>query len=123
MGFKFRKSINLGNGFRINVSNRGIGASAGTRGARITRGRRNSRQAGVSSSDSYPITPARPSIWRASICNCILPGSAFFFIGNAKLAIFWIIGCILALFLATELSLLAFIGSFVHYFIVRNSQA
>lgn len=42
MGFRYRKSINLGP-FRLNVGNHGIGASVGTRGFRTgvsSRGRR-----------------------------------------------------------------------------------
>lgn len=37
MGFKYRKSINLGGGFRINVSKSGIGYSWGYRGYRVTK--------------------------------------------------------------------------------------
>lgn len=37
MGFKYRKSINLGGGFRINVSKSGVGYSWGTKGFRITK--------------------------------------------------------------------------------------
>lgn len=37
MGFRFRKSINLGGGFRINISKSGIGYSWGTKGYRITK--------------------------------------------------------------------------------------
>lgn len=37
MGFRYRKSINLGHGFRINISKSGIGYSWGTKGARITK--------------------------------------------------------------------------------------
>ena len=36
MGFRFRKSINLGGGFRINISKSGIGYSWGVKGFRIT---------------------------------------------------------------------------------------
>ena len=36
MGVRFRKSINLG-GARINISKKGIGASVGVKGARITK--------------------------------------------------------------------------------------
>lgn len=35
MGWSFRKRINLGAGLRVNVSNRGVGASAGVKGARV----------------------------------------------------------------------------------------
>ncbi|WP_256201202.1 DUF4236 domain-containing protein [Thermoanaerobacter thermocopriae] len=35
MGWRFRKSISLGKGVRINVSKSGIGFSVGKRGARI----------------------------------------------------------------------------------------
>lgn len=37
MGFRFRKSINLGGGFRVNVSKSGVGYSWGTKGARVTK--------------------------------------------------------------------------------------
>ena len=37
MGFRFRKSINLGGGVRINLSKSGVGYSIGTKGARITK--------------------------------------------------------------------------------------
>ncbi|WP_285399583.1 DUF4236 domain-containing protein [Lysinibacillus sp. fls2-241-R2A-57] len=37
MGFRMRKSINLGGGFRINVSKTGIGYSWGVPGYRVTR--------------------------------------------------------------------------------------
>lgn len=38
MGFRFRKSINLGGGIKLNLSKKGIGISAGTKGARISTG-------------------------------------------------------------------------------------
>lgn len=37
MGFRYRKSINLGGGFRVNISQSGIGYSWGTKGYRITK--------------------------------------------------------------------------------------
>ena len=37
MGFRFRKSVNLGGGFRINLSKSGIGYSFGTKGMRWTK--------------------------------------------------------------------------------------
>ena len=37
MGFRFRRSINLGGGFKINLSKSGIGYSWGTKGFRIGR--------------------------------------------------------------------------------------
>lgn len=37
MGLRYRKSINLGGGFRINLSKSGIGYSWGTKGYRVTR--------------------------------------------------------------------------------------
>ena len=40
MGWSFRKSINLGNGFRVNLSKGGVGFSFGTRGARVSVGPR-----------------------------------------------------------------------------------
>lgn len=36
MGFRLRKSIGLGAGFRLNVSRRGVGLSGGVRGARVS---------------------------------------------------------------------------------------
>jgi len=36
MGFRFRKSINLGP-LRLNISKKGIGYSVGTKGARVTK--------------------------------------------------------------------------------------
>lgn len=44
MGFRFRKSINLGGGFRVNLSKSGIGYSFGTKGARITKTTRGTRR-------------------------------------------------------------------------------
>lgn len=40
MGFRFRKSINLGSGFRLNLGKRGVGISAGIRGFRVGVNRR-----------------------------------------------------------------------------------
>ena len=37
MGLRFRKSINLGHGFRINLSKSGVGYSWGTKGYRVTK--------------------------------------------------------------------------------------
>lgn len=37
MGFRFRKSINLGGGFRVNLSKSGIGYSYGVKGLRYTK--------------------------------------------------------------------------------------
>lgn len=37
MSIRFRKSINLGGGARINISRSGVGGSIGTTGARITK--------------------------------------------------------------------------------------
>lgn len=37
MGFRFRKSINLGGGFKVNLSKSGVGHSWGTRGLRYTK--------------------------------------------------------------------------------------
>ncbi|WP_260483819.1 DUF4236 domain-containing protein [Listeria farberi] len=37
MGIRLRKSINLGGGFRVNVSKSGIGYSWGVKGARVTK--------------------------------------------------------------------------------------
>lgn len=37
MGFRYRKSINLGGGFKVNVSKSGVGYSWGVKGARVTK--------------------------------------------------------------------------------------
>lgn len=37
MGFRYRKSINLGGGFRVNLSKSGVGYSWGTKGMRVTK--------------------------------------------------------------------------------------
>ena len=37
MGFRFRKSINLGGGFKVNLSKSGIGYSWGTKGVRFSK--------------------------------------------------------------------------------------
>ena len=37
MGLRYRKSINLGGGFRVNLSKSGIGYSWGTKGYRVTK--------------------------------------------------------------------------------------
>ncbi len=38
MGFRFRKSINVGGGSRVNLSKRGVGFSVGARGVRYSAG-------------------------------------------------------------------------------------
>ena len=43
MGFRFRKSIKLGGGFRLNLSKSGFGISGGVKGARIGIGPRGIR--------------------------------------------------------------------------------
>lgn len=37
MGFRYRKSFNLGGGFRINLSKSGVGYSWGVKGYRVTK--------------------------------------------------------------------------------------
>ena len=37
MGWRYRKSINLGGGFRVNLSKNGIGYSWGVKGYRMTK--------------------------------------------------------------------------------------
>jgi hypothetical protein len=36
MGFSYRKSKSLGGGLRLNITGRGVGVSAGRRGARLS---------------------------------------------------------------------------------------
>lgn len=45
MGLRFRRSISLGGGLRLNLSKSGVGVSGGTRGARIGTGPRGQRMA------------------------------------------------------------------------------
>lgn len=52
MGFRFRKSINLGGGLKVNLSKSGIGYSVGTKGFRITK----SAKGGVYGTVSAPGT-------------------------------------------------------------------
>ena len=44
MGLRFRKSINLGGGFRINLSKSGVGYSWGTKGIRVTKTARGTKK-------------------------------------------------------------------------------
>ena len=37
MGFRFRKSVNLGGGVRLNISKSGVGYSVGGKGFRVTK--------------------------------------------------------------------------------------
>ena len=48
MGFRFRKSINLGKGFKVNLSKSGVGFSWGVKGARVTRTAKGDTRATVS---------------------------------------------------------------------------
>jgi TM2 domain-containing membrane protein YozV len=43
MGWRIRRSVNLGGGFRLNLSKSGLGLSAGVRGARVSFGPRGAR--------------------------------------------------------------------------------
>lgn len=38
MGFKFRKSIKVAPGVKVNLSRKGVGVSAGVKGARVSTG-------------------------------------------------------------------------------------
>lgn len=51
MGFRLRKSINLGGGMRLNLSRKGVGVSAGVKGFRVSAGPR-----GVTGTASIPGT-------------------------------------------------------------------
>lgn len=48
MGFRFRKSINLGGGFRVNLSKSGVGYSWGTKGVRFTKTAKGKRRTTLS---------------------------------------------------------------------------
>ena len=48
MGMRFRKSINLGGGFRVNLSKSGVGYSWGTKGYRKTKTARGTTRSTVS---------------------------------------------------------------------------
>lgn len=69
MGFRFRRTIKLAPGVRLNISKSGVSTSIGTRGATINVGRRGTRGTvgipgtGISYSerlDSSPATGAKP---------------------------------------------------------------
>lgn len=63
MGFRFRRSIKIAPGIRLNVSKSGVSASVGTRGATINVGKRGTRAAigvpGTGIGYSEEITSAR----------------------------------------------------------------
>lgn len=48
MGVRFRKSINLGGGFRVNISKSGIGYSWGVKGVRLTKTARGTKRSTLS---------------------------------------------------------------------------
>ena len=48
MGFRFRKSINLGGGFRVDLSKSGVGYSWGTKGVRFTKTEKGKRRTTLS---------------------------------------------------------------------------
>ena len=48
MGFGFRRSFKLAPGLRVNLSKRGIGLSAGPRGAKVSANTRRQRRASLS---------------------------------------------------------------------------
>ena len=52
MGFRIRKSINLGSGVRVNLSKKGVGYSVGTKGYRLTK----KAGGGIRSTTSIPGT-------------------------------------------------------------------
>ena len=59
MGWQFRKSINLGKGFKLNISKSGVGLSGGVKGARVSVGPRGVRRTfsipgtGISNTKTY----------------------------------------------------------------------
>lgn len=54
MGIRFRKSVNLGGGFRLNLSKSGMGVSFGRKGARVSVGPRGvTRSAGIPGTGVY----------------------------------------------------------------------
>ena len=48
MGLGFRKSVKLAPGVRLNLSRRGVGASAGPRGAKVSAGTSSGRRVSLS---------------------------------------------------------------------------
>lgn len=59
MGWQFRKSINLGKCFKLNISKSGVGLSGGVKGARVSVGPRGVRRTfsipgtGISNTKTY----------------------------------------------------------------------
>ena len=132
MGFRFRKSINLGGGFRINLSKSGIGYSWGTKGARITKTAKGTTRTtvgipGTGLSYSTESSNAKKSTkldkkYTSSTSNqssCSIPkttegGHKMKFLDTLKKHWRWFLVGILALFLITSIpsfsGFLAFLG-------------
>ncbi|WP_353894195.1 DUF4236 domain-containing protein [Proteinivorax hydrogeniformans] len=75
MGFRFRKSVKLGKGVRLNLSKRGVGVSTGVKGARVGIGPRGVRQTvsvpgtGVSFVKERRLGPSKASLTPSSNNN------------------------------------------------------
>ena len=118
---RFRKSINLGGGARLNLSSKGIGTSFGVRGARVTR-RADGRttlttsipKTGLSMSQTLgssgkakrparnapanrvspvpsPLPATRPNYWLGFALNFLLPGLGLFLIGAVGWGLAWLV--------------------------------
>ncbi len=53
MGISFRKSLNLGNGFRLNLSKSGVSISGGVKGLRVNVGLKGIRVSSTKNGISY----------------------------------------------------------------------
>ena len=60
MGLRFRKTISVLPGVRLNISKSGVSASIGTRGATLHLGRKGARGTGLSYSEKLPLPGDRP---------------------------------------------------------------
>lgn len=132
----FRKSIKLPGGARINVSSKGIGASVGVRGLRVTQradGRTTMttsipgtglsrtdtlRGAGRSSTTSGqtvlpPVVAGRPNYWLGFILTIILPPFGMILLRAWGFAALWFVATLLAISTGRPISLI--VGALFHY--------
>lgn len=87
MGFRFRKSLNLGGGFRLNFSKKGVGFSAGVKGARSGVGPRGVRT-----------TLSVPGIGMSYVSEKRLDQGTAVIYSKKRFSWFWFIFWILAFF-------------------------
>ena len=92
MGFRFRKSKNLGGGFRLNFSKSGIGGSWGVKGFRATK----KAKGGLKTTVSIPGTSISysTSSKKSSESGCV----TIFIVWPIKLVLWMVLGCMWLMF-------------------------